>query len=455
MQNESMARMVNRFKSFITENQLCRPGDKILVAVSGGMDSMAMLSLFLKTGYRVGIAHCNFGLRGMESDGDEEFVKGAAEKFKVPVYFKRYGNADFTHKNGLSVQMAAREMRYAWFEETRISKGYDWIAVAHHLDDQAETFFINLARGTGISGLHGILPQQGKVIRPLLFASREEIESFVRENKLGYRDDSPNTTVKYLRNKIRHELMPVLKEINPGMTASLAATISRLRDFEMIGQPVIAEARDKIVTTKGEQTEISISGLKALQPLAIFAWEILSPFGFNQSQVSDIILSLDSESGRRFYSSTHRLIRDREALIITQVQDDRWKMEEDQKSYLIEEGTTSVDFPVTLKLRVIECNQGIEIPMGREFASLDLAKLEFPLTLRRWQKGDSFYPFGMTRKQKLSDYFINAKISLSEKEETWVVCSGTRIAWIVGLRADNRFRITGKTAKILQVKLMP
>ena len=446
--------MIDRFQSFISANKLCQPADRILLAVSGGMDSVAMAELFHQAGFRFGIVHCNFGLRGAESDGDEEFVRQMAEGYRVPVYIRRFENRDFTDMDGFSVQMAARELRYRWFEEIRKKEEYDFIAAAHHLDDQAETFFINLARGTGISGLHGILPLQGKLIRPLLFTTRGEIEEFIRASGLRYRTDSSNASVKYLRNKIRHELLPVLKEINPEIITSLADTMMRIREFEVIGQTVISAAREKIVKAVKGQTKIDISGLKALEPIDTFAWELLSPFGFNATQVSGIIRSLDGESGTTFLSPTHRLIRDREEMIIT-----RTGGQADGRTggrvYSVEKGVKIIHEPIELKFSLKKYTPALKIPSGREFASLDYDKLEFPLTLRKWVQGDAFHPFGMNRKQKLSDFFINCKFSLPEKEETWLLCSGKRIVWVVGYRIDNRFRVTAKTRQVLQIRLIP
>ncbi len=460
--------MIDRFQSFVSANKLCQPANRILLAVSGGMDSVAMAELFHQARFRFGIAHCNFGLRGAESDGEEEFVRQLAEGYRVPVHVRQFENRDFTELDGFSVQMAARELRYRWFEEIREKERYDFIATAHHLDDQAETFFINLARGTGISGLHGILPLQGRLIRPLLFTTRGEIEEFIGATGLRYRSDSSNASVKYLRNKIRHELLPVLKEINPAIIASLADTMKRIREFEAVGQTVISGVRKKIVKPGKGQTKINISGLKALEPLHIFAWELLSPFGFNAAQLSDIIRSLDGESGATFLSPTHRLIRDREELIIKRTGGQavgRTGGQADGRTggqavgrtggrvYSVEKGVKIIHEPIALKFSLKKYSSALKIPSGREFASLDYDKLEFPLTLRKWVKGDAFHPFGMNRKQKLSDFFINCKMSLPEKEETWLLCSGKRIVWVVGHRIDNRFRVTAKTRQVLQIRL--
>lgn len=461
--------MLKYFKTFISANLQCQPQDKILVTVSGGIDSVAMAELFHRAGYRIGIAHCNFGLRGKESNGDETLVARLAESFGAPFYVKKFNPEAFSHLQGHSVQMAARELRYRWFEEVRATEGYDYIAAAHHLDDQTETFFINLLRGTGIAGLHGILPIQGKLIRPMLFATRSEITNFVAVNKLEYRDDSSNSSLKYVRNKIRHELIKILQEINPGITESLQETIMRLREFEAIGSEAVEKRLRKIRRKKAGITLIDIEGLKALQPINTFAWELLSPFGFSHTQIRDIIRSLKGESGRQFISATHRLLRDREELIIMEMSggankrscgrvEKQWTdagngVNDSSAVYTIDKGIKRIEVPVKLRINLKDHFPGLQIPAGKEFASVDYHKLEFPLTLRRWRTGDAFYPFGMTRKQKLSDFLINAKISVAAKENIWLLCSGEKIVWVVGHRIDNRFRINQKTQSVLQIKV--
>ena len=453
------------FQRFIHQQQLFSPSDRILLAVSGGIDSMVMAELFHLSGYSFGMAHCNFGLRGKESDRDELLVRKLGKKLKIPVFVRQFQPDDFTRLQGLSIQMAARELRYQWFEEIRSGEGFDYIATAHHLDDQIETFFINLIRGTGISGLHGILPKQGKLIRPMLFSFRSDIKSFACQNNIAYRDDSSNESVKYLRNKIRHELIPVLKEINPDLLSGMTETIHRIRDFEMIGEKEIRARRKEVIKTETNRITIDIQKLRTLHPLQSYAWEFLSPFGFNPTQINDIVASLEKESGKKFGSPTHHLIKDRKKLIIVPASGLSNRKTSDNAEgkgcspdkkcvFFIEKKARSIDHPICLKISLKKISSKYQIPSGREYASLDFNKLEFPLILRRWNAGDAFFPYGMNKKKKLSDFFIDQKFSLDDKVHTWLLCSGSKIVWVVGHRIDHRFRITTRTRNILRLSCL-
>ncbi len=454
--------MNRSLKRYIEQHQLFNPEDKILLAVSGGIDSMVMADLFYRDFPHIAFAHCNFGLRGDESDGDDAFVREMADKYGVPLFVVRFDETDFRKLEGFSTQMAARKLRYDWFEVIRSQNGYEAIATAHHLDDQVETFFINLSRGTGIAGLHGIQPRLGHVIRPMLFATRGEIEAYAKKHHIIYRDDSSNASVKYLRNLIRHELIPVLKKINPDITSAIADTIHRIGGYEAIGDSVLQQEIEKIRTTNGSQVRISIAGLKNLTPIDLFAWELLSPFGFGNPAVSDIIDSLGRQSGKRFYSSTHLLVRDREHLIVEPLNDadpppasgkgeksgSKHPMQHADAMVFIDQQTKKIDTPVQLLFHTVPRTPTFIISTDPTHASIDLDKLTFPLTLRKWRPGDAFYPLGMTKRQKLSDYFINAKIPLTEKENIRVLCSDQEIIWIVGYRIDHRFRVTPETRYI-------
>jgi len=309
--------MLQAFKTYITKEKLFLSGEKILLAVSGGMDSVAMAELFFRAKFSFAIVHCNFQLRGEESDKDEVFVSLLARKYKVPFFNKRFLTKELTESKNISIQMAARELRYGWFHELLTKEGYPYLATAHHLDDQIETFFINMMRSTGIAGFHGIFPKQGKIIRPMLFASREEIEGFVKKNDLIYREDKSNQEIKYLRNKIRHELIPVLAEINPGFSNILTENIYRIREAEKIFRNTIDQVRNTLVRKEKERIFISIRDIKKLTPCITYLFEFLSSFGFNYPVVNDVVKALDEEPGKQFYSPTHRLIKDRDDLIIT------------------------------------------------------------------------------------------------------------------------------------------
>ena len=440
--------MLNKFSSFISKNQLFEKQSRILLAVSGGIDSVVMAELFHQAQFSFGIAHCNFGLRGNESDNEEQFVRMLAEKYKVPCYCQAFPTIKHARSNGISVQMAARELRYHWFETIREQKNFDLIATAHHLDDQVETFFINLIRGTGIAGLHGIPIRHGNVIRPLLFANRKEIHEFTLENNLEYRTDSSNASTKYLRNKIRHELIPLISEMNPEFTTQLTSTISRISDIEQIADQAISVWRENVMKKTGHNYLVDIPSLRNVIPLETLAWELLAPFGFNQTQVGNIIQCLDGENSRTFISSTFRLVRNRHQLILQPLVEKQVQKECTISDFARQK---SLKHPIPLVFRKINDLSQYEIPTSETQASIDCDKITFPLILRKWMPGDAFYPFGMNRKKKLSDFFIDQKFSLNDKENCWLLCSGKKIIWVVGHRIDHRFRITPTTRKVLAI----
>ena len=443
--------MLKEFKAFIISEKLFGAEDRILLAVSGGIDSVVMCELFHRAGYGFGIAHCNFNLRGKESDADEAFVEQLAKKYQVPFYCKKFLTKKDARNKKISVQMAARELRYKWFEELRIKETYHSIATAHHLDDQIETFFINLLRSTGIAGLHGIFPIQGNLVRPLLFFHRDDIAAFARKHEIVYREDSSNAETKYLRNKIRHEIVPVFCKLNPAFPQILTETIHRMRETEVIFRNAIEKVRKTIIRNEVNGTRIRIEDLKKLTPVDSYAFELLSPFGFNEVVISDIIHSPDEASGKIFYSQTHRLIRDREELIINPIPD---KIESQSKStdISIPEYKREIRKPIRLSFTRVLTGKTFSIDPSNEVANLDLNNIIFPLTVRRWKRGDSFYPLGMDNKKKLSDYFIDRKLSIPENENIWLLCSGAHILWIIGHRINHRYRVTTKTKEVLQVR---
>ena len=347
--------------------------------------------------------------------------------------------------------MSARELRYQWFEEIRENEKFTFIATAHHLDDQVETFFINLLRSTGIAGLHGILPLKGNIVRPMLFTTRMEIAAYATKHKLEFREDSSNADDKYLRNKIRHDVAPIFQKINPSFPQTLNDTIHRLRETETIFRKSMDETRNKIVKSERSIAKIRIRDLKELDPIDTYAFWILSPFGFHESVIHDILDSTEEDSGKTFYSPTHRLIRNREELIIDPLLTEK---EQKQKDLIITipENKKEIRKPIHLTFTKLSVDINFTIDPTKEVANLDLHKVTFPLTLRRWEKGDTFHPFGMDKKKKLSDFFIDIKLSVLEKENIMLLCSGSQILWIVGHRIDHRFRITSHTKEVLQVK---
>ena len=445
--------MLKEFKTFIATNNLFGKKDKVLLAVSGGIDSVVMCELFHRAGFSFGIAHCNFGLRGKESDEDEVIVEKLAGRYKVPFHSKRFPTATIAKEKGISIQMAARELRYLWFNEILRKEGYNCIATAHHLDDQVETFFINMLRSTGIAGFHGILPQQGSIIRPLLFAYRHDIELFARQNHLAFREDSSNLETKYLRNKIRHEVLPVLRELNPGFPQVLTENIHRLRETEIIFRQAIDAARAGVLRKDKRGIHIRIDKLKEYSPVDLYAFEILAPFGFNDSVIRDIIHALDEPSGKTFFSSSHRLVKDRKELILTLLKKEK-EIGKDTEKISIPSSRKEIRKPVHLLFEKNTVTASFRIDRSQDAANFDLKKIIFPLILRRWHKGDAFYPFGLNKKKKLSDYFIDCKFSIADKDNAWLLCSGKDIIWITGHRIDHRFRVTSRTKEVLQVKLL-
>ena len=437
--------MLKAFKSYIHSSGLFSQSDRILLAVSGGVDSIVMVQLFKDAGFNFGIAHVNFELRGDESDGDEAFVKNLAEQFAVPIYIKHFDTKQYAADRKISVQMAARDLRYAWFDEIVTENNYNFIATAHHLDDQAETFFINLLRGTGISGMHGILPKQGKLIRPMMFTTREKIMALAHDLNLAWREDRSNKSRKYLRNKLRLDVLSELYKINPLFSYKLNESISHLRDVETIYNYHIAGVTADLVQQTPNGITISIDWIYEYQPHNTYLFELLKPYDFSYPVVKEIVRSIDTFSGKVFYSPTHRLLRDREHFII-QPLSDLSPDTIDSEVYTIERNTTNIEFPVCLCTH--ETDNISELPMGKaSIACLDLDKLHFPLKLRKWEKGDWFMPLGLKGKMKLSDFFINQKVSLADKEKIWLLVSGEDIVWVIGKRIDNRFRITPKTKK--------
>jgi tRNA(Ile)-lysidine synthase len=444
--------MLRRFKQFVTSRALFSAGDRILIAVSGGVDSVVLCRLMHDAEYEFGIAHCNFMLRGKESDADEEFVESLAARFNVPFFVKHFETKKIAREQGLSVQMAARKLRYDWFEELRQNEGFRFVATAHHLNDQAETFFINLLRGTGLAGLHGILPLQGNLIRPLLFATRDEISEFAHFQHLEWREDSSNANTKYLRNQIRLELMPVLEKLDPGFVTNLEGTIQRLRGIESVYKQKIEEGRLDLVEHNNVTDRILINYLEEFEPIETWLFELLRPYGFSESVTREIAQSLEGTESKVFYSLSHRVVRDRDYLVI----EDLEKIPESTDCEFLVHNTvngieTSAPVPITFRC---EKAQGFVLPDKQSTGCFDFDKLQFPLILRHWREGDWMVPLGMKGRKKLSDIFIDQKLTQSEKTNIWILCSGNDIVWLSGLRTDSRFSITTRTKNILLAEMI-
>jgi tRNA(Ile)-lysidine synthase len=438
--------MLEEFRRFIQSNSLCQPSDKILLAVSGGIDSIVLLHLYMAAGYKPGIAHCNFHLRGAESDGDEKFVRSVAENMGAAYHQQDFDTEQSAVESGISIQMAARKLRYQWFEEIRIKFDYDFIATAHNQDDLIETFFINLSRGTGIRGLTGIPVRSGKVIRPLLFASRESIVHYANEHHIRFREDSSNASDKYLRNRVRHHLIPMLEEENPSFRNALMDTMLKLSETEKLYEEELVQLRHRLVRTEGDRTRIRIRDLSAHDARRSILFEILSDYNFSSQAMEDVIHSLEGPSGKQFLSATHRIVKDREDLIITPLD------KEEERKFYLEREAGRITEPVDLEWMLVEHTETFHIPNDSKIACLDLQKLHFPLILRHWRSGDFFQPLGMQGMKKISDYLIDTKVSLPDKEKTWLLTSGSEIAWVIGKRIDDRFKIRPETRQVLMMK---
>lgn len=441
--------MLTQFQQYITDFRLFRPEEPVLLAISGGVDSMVMAELFHRAGFNFAIAHCNFGLRGSESNQDEAFVSSMAETYGVKFFVKHFKTREYAGFNKISVQMAARTLRYEWFDELLTSEGFRVVATAHHLDDQIETFFINILRGTGISGLHGILPNRTRIVHPLMFAFRRNIEEFASDEAVSYREDSSNRSSKYLRNKIRHDLVPLLGEINPEFRKTITTTIDRMRETELLLKNHLEEVGAKVSIRNGDNISVNISELRKLSPVETYLYELLSPFNFNRSVTDEIAAGLTELSGKQFFSPTHRVVKDREMLLISAL---GLAGAQPPGEISIDEQTRELKKPIQLRLSTIQNTPDFIVPRNGSIAMLDASKIEWPLHLRKWKDGDTFVPFGMSNNKKLSDFFIDNKFSIVEKENAWLLISGNQIAWLVGHRIGNGFRVTPETRSILKIE---
>ncbi len=438
--------MLAEFQNFIKNSCKLQTGQKTILAVSGGIDSVVMLELFSRAEFSGIIAHCNFNLRSEESDGDEKFVKEFENRYNYKVLTKSFDTTEFAKENKISIQMAARQLRYQWFSELKSKYSCDFIATAHNQDDQIETFFINLTRGTGIKGLTGIKALSNGIIRPILWAERKTIVDYAKERELSWREDSSNSSTKYLRNKIRHDIIPLFHEINPGFGDTMAENIRKLNNVNSFYSELLEEKKQKLLIKNTDNWKISIDELNKDSNKELILFEILQEFNFSSGVVSDIIFSLSNsvESGKTFYSNDYRLIKDRDSLIL------ELKKDKSLQRHYIEESDKEIFDPIHLTFSTINIDD-FELKKDSSIAQLDFDKLTFPLILRKWQQGDYFMPLGMENLKKLSDFFIDNKLSIPEKEKLWILTSGREIVWIVGYRIDERFKITPNAEIVLKV----
>ena len=428
--------MKSNFLEYIDHYCLFRKDSKIVLAISGGIDSICLADLLIRSGYNIEFAHCNFNLRGKESDEDLAFVQQLAAKYKVPFHTASFSTDQYATEEKISVQMAAREQRYNWLEKKRKNISADYIAVAHNYDDNIETFLINIIRGTGIKGMLGIKNKNKHVVRPLIFATRNMIINYVKKYSLEYREDSSNISDKYLRNKIRHNLVPLLKEMNPSISKTISREIEILDKVYHIYKNSIQSDLDRIIIKNKEGFKILKSHLAALSPPEAYIYEIFHRYGFND--LDSITRAINKGSGLRFFSSSHQLLIDREYLFLEPINDSL------QESCCIEKNIACIDTPLKMQFAISDL---LSYDSNQDIAYLDKDKLIFPLKIRKWEDGDKFIPLGMDSFKKISDFFIDIKLDVLSKEKVFILCSGNDIVWIIGYRIDDRYKITSKTKK--------
>ena len=433
---------VERFSDFIKQNNLFGPESKILAAVSGGMDSVLMAHLLAACGFNFGIAHCNFQLRGDEAIADQQFVKNLASQLGVPFHTIDFDTKKYAFDKKISIQMAARELRYQWFGQISQQQDYDVIALAHHQNDAIETILLNLTRGTGVAGLHGILPKNGRLVRPLLFLTREEIEAFVNKNDLAYVEDSSNTSAKYARNKIRLEVIPKLKELNPSLENTFEHNLKYFREMETLLELHLEKLRKDLFIIRDDEIHLAVEEIKKLRPQSLLLFGLLQQYGFNESTIEDIISALDKHPGRVFESPGFVLLLDRENLILSKKRDALGE------AVIIEINDHELVYG-HYKVNILHDDSPLIIKDNPMAVSIDAELLVYPLTIRAWQEGDHFYPLGMKGVQKLSDFFIHQKIPLHQKKDVPLLVNGNgEIIWIGGYRPDDRYKVRRKTKKV-------
>ena len=440
--------LLEEFEKYIAENELFTHDDKLLLTVSGGVDSMVMMALTAAAGYRFGVAHCNFQLRGNESEEDEVLVENEARRYGVMFYNKRFDTIGEMERTGESMEMAARRLRYAWFKELCEEHGYTAIVIAHHGNDSIETFFINLLRGTGLRGLTGISTQVGHIVRPMMFATRKIIHDYAVAHRIPYREDSSNRSTKYLRNKVRLGVVPMFKDIKPQFTNIMRRNIARLSQAQDFITSAIDIVKGEAMERSGDMHTLWVDRIRPTLPRHYVIYEILSSeFGFKGDVVDALCRALDAElSGRRFYAREWVAVTDRGRVVVSPIADD------DDCEVVVEKGAIrSYAGGAALYYEYCDIDFIDSLDQGDNVALLDADKLKFPLRLRRWQDGDWFVPFGMSGRKKLSDFLIDKKVSLAEKRRQFVLMSGDDIVWVVGRRLDDRYAITRKTENVLKV----
>ncbi len=434
---------LEKFLESIETDQLFAQKDRLLIAVSGGVDSVVLCHLCKQAGFDFGIAHCNFQLRGEDSLRDESFVLQLGLVYDVPVYTIRFDTEKFSEEKKVSIQEAARELRYSWFEKIRIAHHFDYVLTAHHADDSIETVVMNFFRGSGIAGLTGIKPINGKIRRPLLFALRTEIENYLKDHRLLFVQDESNLHNKYTRNNFRNTILPLITDLYPEAYQNILNNIERMKEVETLYQSEISKLKRQLLLEKGEELMIPILLLQKQQAKATVLFEIVKPFSFRATQLPELLRLLDSDSGKYMVSATHRILKDRKHLIIASLKKTQALsiIIESEGSYSFANGILAVS---TCGFKTILQNENI--------ACVDASKVQYPLILRPWRMGDYFYPLGMQKKKKLSKFFIDKKLSIVDKEKIWVVEMNKKIIWVVGQRIDDRFKVADVTSSVLKLE---
>ncbi len=439
--------MITQIQEYIKHHKLFSKQSKVLIGLSGGPDSMVLIHALVQLGYNCIAAHCNFHLRGDDSNKDAAFVSKWCKENDIPLFVIEFDTNEYAATNKISIEMAARELRYNWFEKLREEQNAHVIGIAHHKDDSVETILINLIRGTGIKGLTGIPIVNKHIVRPLLAVSRSQIMEYLAVNKVPYVTDHTNEEEMYTRNILRLKVLPIFEKINPSVKNSILTTANNLKEAEKIYDGYISNAIDTVLN----DNLIDIEKLKQTYSPQSVLFEMLSPMGFTSSVIEDIANNLDSIPGKMYHAENFRLLKDREYLVISDKRLD--KTEDKGREYLIYTDTTEKNLPLNLTFKIEEYTPQFKIQRNKAVLHCDIKKLIFPLTLRKWREGDWFVPFGMEGRKKLSDFFSDNKFTLFQKEETWVLLSQNNIVWIVNHRADNRFRITDTTKTVYTICL--
>ncbi|WP_086478177.1 tRNA lysidine(34) synthetase TilS [Arenibacter amylolyticus] len=433
--------MLNRFINHIEENFPHLGKEVFLLAISGGVDSVVLAHLCAASKLDFALAHCNFHLREEESNKDEAFVRQLAKDLDKTLYVTHFQTREYATQHKLTIQIAARELRYNWFKELKQDHAIKTLVTAHHADDNLETFLINLSRGTGIEGLTGIPAKTASISRPLLKFSREEVVTYAKENKLAWREDASNEDVKYLRNNIRHTIVPRLKELHPTFLENFLRTQEHLLDTLKINQDYIQNLRKQLFIKEENQEKVSTTALLNLQPTKSYLFHFFKEYGF--TQWDDIYGLLTANSGKEVHSPTHRLLKDREYLMLRRI------TPEVETVYRISEGQAIINEPIPMKIEEIDQME----KFSQNILYVDKEKLKYPLIIRKREKGDYFYPLGMRGKKKVSKFFKDEKLDSFSKESQWLLCSGNHVVWIIGKRADDRFKITETTKNIVKISL--